>query len=209
MGKHTISGHRVVALVVTVTAQPASAQSCPRCARSISASRSRPPTSCIPRPMWRRSSAFSPSAASNPRSCSSKAAVGNVRCRCCARLGDRERQRRRRRPRPEGAAVLGPRPAHAAGLHGVPGIKTAADLKGKKLSATGGGVGGFNWRMGREMLKSAGLSVDDAQFIPAATAGRLPGLIAGQITASRFIPRMSTSPGSRSRRSMSWFSLPT
>ena len=62
-----------------------------------------------------------------------------------------------------------------------PGIKTAADLKGKKLSATGGGVGGFNWRMGREVLKTAGLTVDDAQFIPAATAGRLPGLIAGQI----------------------------
>src|SRR6266849_5349656 len=62
-----------------------------------------------------------------------------------------------------------------------PGVKTAADLKGKKLSATGGGVGGFNWRMGREVLKTAGLTVDDAQFIPAATAGRLPGLIAGQI----------------------------
>ena len=27
-------------------------------------------------------------------------------------------------------------------------VKTAADLKGKRLSATGGGVGGFNWRMG-------------------------------------------------------------
>ena len=62
-----------------------------------------------------------------------------------------------------------------------PDVKTAADLKGKKLSATGGGVGGFNWRMGREVLKTAGLTVDDAQFIPAATAGRLPGLIAGQI----------------------------
>ena len=60
-------------------------------------------------------------------------------------------------------------------------IKTAADLKGKRLSATGGGVGGFNWRMGREVLKTAGLTVDDAQFISAATAGRLPGLIAGQI----------------------------
>src|SRR5215468_4786268 len=46
----------------------------------------------------------------------------------------------------------------------VPGeIKTAADLKGKRLSATGGGVGGLNWRMGREVLKSAGLTVDDAQ----------------------------------------------
>jgi NitT/TauT family transport system substrate-binding protein len=62
-----------------------------------------------------------------------------------------------------------------------PGVKTAADLKGKKLSATGGGVGGFNWRMGREVLKTAGLTVDDAQFVSAATAGRLPGLIAGQV----------------------------
>ena len=62
-----------------------------------------------------------------------------------------------------------------------PDVKTAADLKGKKLSATGGGVGGFNWRMGREVLKTAGLTVDDAQFISSATAGRLPGLVAGQI----------------------------
>jgi ABC-type nitrate/sulfonate/bicarbonate transport system substrate-binding protein len=60
-------------------------------------------------------------------------------------------------------------------------IKTAADLKGKRLSAAGGGVGSFNWRMGREVLKTAGLTVDDAQFISAATAGRLPGLIAGQL----------------------------
>ncbi|HXF87078.1 MAG TPA: ABC transporter substrate-binding protein [Xanthobacteraceae bacterium] len=61
------------------------------------------------------------------------------------------------------------------------GIKTAADLKGKRLSATGGGVGGFNWRMGREVLKTAGLTVEDAQFIPSPTAGRLPGLVANQI----------------------------
>jgi NitT/TauT family transport system substrate-binding protein len=64
----------------------------------------------------------------------------------------------------------------------VPGdVKTAADLKGKRLSATGGGVGGFNWRMGREVLRSAHLDVSDAQFIPSPTAGRLPGLVAGQI----------------------------
>src|SRR6476660_192922 len=64
----------------------------------------------------------------------------------------------------------------------VPGeVKSAADLKGKRLSATGGGVGGFNWRMGREVLKSAKLDIGDAQFIPSPTAGRLPGLIAGQI----------------------------
>src|SRR3954465_15442796 len=62
-----------------------------------------------------------------------------------------------------------------------PSVKTAADLKGRRLSATGGGVGGFNWRMGREVLKSAGLTVDDANFLASATAGRLPGLIANQI----------------------------
>jgi NitT/TauT family transport system substrate-binding protein len=61
------------------------------------------------------------------------------------------------------------------------GITSAAQLKGKRLSATGGGVGSFNWRMGREVLKSASLDVSDAQFISAPTAGRLPGLIANQI----------------------------
>ena len=74
---------------------------------------------------------------------------------------------------------LAPRMPQAYMVQG--GIKTAADLKGKRLSATGGGVGGFNWRMGREVLKSAGLTEADAQFIPSPTAGRLPGLIAGQI----------------------------
>lgn len=62
-----------------------------------------------------------------------------------------------------------------------PDVTKAADLKGKRLSATGGGVGGFNWRMGREVLKTAGLTVDDANFLASATAGRLPGLIANQI----------------------------
>jgi NitT/TauT family transport system substrate-binding protein len=60
-------------------------------------------------------------------------------------------------------------------------IKTAADLKGKKLSATGGGIGGFNWMIAREILKTAGLSVEDVQFVTQATAARLPGLIDGQI----------------------------
>ena len=61
------------------------------------------------------------------------------------------------------------------------GIKTPADLKGRRMSATGGGVGSFNWRVGREILRSAGLAVEDANFISSSTAGRLPGLIAGQI----------------------------
>jgi len=60
-------------------------------------------------------------------------------------------------------------------------VKTFADLKGRRLSAAGGGVGSFNWRIGREALSKAGLTVDDAQFISQGTAGRLAGLVAGQI----------------------------
>jgi NitT/TauT family transport system substrate-binding protein len=60
-------------------------------------------------------------------------------------------------------------------------IKTAKDLKGKRLSAAGGGIGSFNWIMGREVLQSGGLKPEDANFISAATAARLPGLVAGQV----------------------------
>jgi NitT/TauT family transport system substrate-binding protein len=67
-------------------------------------------------------------------------------------------------------------------------IKTFADLKGKRLSAAGGGVGSFNWRIGREALAKAGLTVDDAQFISQGTAGRLAGLVAGQIDAVSLHP---------------------
>ena len=67
-------------------------------------------------------------------------------------------------------------------------VKTAGDLKGKRLSATGGGVGGFNWVMGREVLKTAGLKVEDVQFISQATAGRLPGLLAGQLNGVALHP---------------------
>jgi NitT/TauT family transport system substrate-binding protein len=68
------------------------------------------------------------------------------------------------------------------------GIKTFADLKGKRLSAAGGGVGSFNWRIGREALAKAGLTVDDAQFISQGTAGRLAGLVASQIDAVSLHP---------------------
>jgi ABC-type nitrate/sulfonate/bicarbonate transport system substrate-binding protein len=60
-------------------------------------------------------------------------------------------------------------------------VKTFADLKGKKLSAAGGGVGGYQWRMGREALRKGGIGVDDVQFIAGATAGRLAGVVTGII----------------------------
>jgi ABC-type nitrate/sulfonate/bicarbonate transport system substrate-binding protein len=74
---------------------------------------------------------------------------------------------------------LAPRPPQVYAVSAE--IKTAADLKGRRLSAAGGGVGSFNWRMGREVLRSANLDVADAQFISQGTAGRLPGLLAGQL----------------------------
>jgi ABC-type nitrate/sulfonate/bicarbonate transport system substrate-binding protein len=73
---------------------------------------------------------------------------------------------------------LAPRPPQAYVVSAD--VKTAADLKGRRLSAAGG-VGGFNWLMGREVLRTAGLTVNDAQFISQGTAGRLPGFVAGQI----------------------------
>jgi NitT/TauT family transport system substrate-binding protein len=80
---------------------------------------------------------------------------------------------------------LAPRPPQAYVVSAD--IKTPADLKGKRLSAAGG-VGGFNWLVGREVLRLAGLSADDAQFISQGTAGRLPGFIAGQIDAVSLHP---------------------
>jgi NitT/TauT family transport system substrate-binding protein len=73
---------------------------------------------------------------------------------------------------------LAPRPPQSYVV--VEAIKSPADLKGKRLSAAGG-IGGFNWLMGREVLKKASLIVDDVHFISQGTAGRLPGLVAGQV----------------------------
>lgn len=79
-------------------------------------------------------------------------------------------------------------------------IKSASDLKGKKLSAAGGGVGGFQWRMGREALRRGGLAIDDVQFISQATAGRLAGIVTGMIDGVALHPEdaylaIKTKPG--------------
>jgi ABC-type nitrate/sulfonate/bicarbonate transport system substrate-binding protein len=73
---------------------------------------------------------------------------------------------------------LAPRPPQAYVVNAD--VKTPAELKGKRLSAAGG-IGGFNWLVGRAALREGGLTVDDAQFISQGTAGRLPGFVAGQI----------------------------
>jgi NitT/TauT family transport system substrate-binding protein len=60
------------------------------------------------------------------------------------------------------------------------GIDSPKDLKGKRLSAAGG-IGGFNWIIGRMLLTEAGLTLDDAKFVSQGLAGRLPGLLTGQL----------------------------
>ena len=101
---------------------------------------------------------------------------------------------------------LAPRPPQVYAV--AESIKTAADLKGKRLSAAGGGVGSFNWRMGREVLRSAHLDVGDVQFISQGTAGRLPGLVAGQLDAVALHPEdmylaMKQKPGLHALTSIS------
>lgn len=73
---------------------------------------------------------------------------------------------------------MGPRPPQSYVVS--ENVKTFADLKGKRLSAAGG-VGGYNWLIGREVLKKANLKVEDAVFVSQGTAGRLPGLLTGQL----------------------------
>jgi ABC-type nitrate/sulfonate/bicarbonate transport system substrate-binding protein len=80
---------------------------------------------------------------------------------------------------------LAPRPPQAYVVSAD--IKTPADLKGRRLSAAGG-IGGFNWLVGRAALREGGLTANDAQFISQGTAGRLPGFVAGQIDAVALHP---------------------
>jgi NitT/TauT family transport system substrate-binding protein len=182
MGKHTYLGIGVVALVVTVTAQPASAQSCPTMRKINIGVSVAPPNVVHTSPYVAKELGFfakrciEPTIVQFEGGQSATSAAAAAQGSAIVSVSDVAIGRGLKVQQFWG---LAPRMPQAYMVS--PGIKAAADLKGKKLSATGGGVGGFNWRMGREVLKSAGLTVDDAQFIPAATAGRLPGLIAGQI----------------------------
>jgi ABC-type nitrate/sulfonate/bicarbonate transport system substrate-binding protein len=182
MGKHTYLGIGVVALVVTVTAQPVSAQSCPTMRKINIGVSVAPPNVVHTSPYVAKELGFfakrciEPTIVQFEGGQSATSAAAAAQGSAIVSVSDVAIGRGLKVQQFWG---LAPRMPQAYMVS--PGIKTAADLKGKKLSATGGGVGGFNWRMGREVLKSAGLTVDDAQFIPAATAGRLPGLIAGQI----------------------------
>jgi NitT/TauT family transport system substrate-binding protein len=67
-------------------------------------------------------------------------------------------------------------------LMGVPELKTAADLKGKKLGIQG--VGGFADVMSRLVLAGAGIATSDVQFIDVATANRVTSMAGGQTDAA-------------------------
>ena len=145
----------------------------PPCARSISASRSRRRTSCTPRPTWRRSSGFF----------AKRCIDANIVQFEGGQSRDRERgggaghgaghvERRRDRPRPEGAAGSGAwrracrRPTWSR-RHQDRRRPQGQAAVARPAAASAASTG----CMGREVLKTAGLDVDDAQFISSATAG--------------------------------------
>ncbi len=109
-------------------------------------------------------------------------AVADRQRGCRAGLGARERRRRRDRPRHEGAADLGSGAAHAAGLHGGGRHQDARRISrasGSPPPAAASAASTGAWAA-PSCARPASTS-SDAQFIPSPTAGRLPGLIAGQI----------------------------
>lgn len=72
-----------------------------------------------------------------------------------------------------------------------PGIKTMADLKGKKIGVQE--AGGFADVMSRIILKKAGIDAKDVNFITTTTAGRVQALATGQTdTAVLHIDQIKT-----------------
>lgn len=63
-----------------------------------------------------------------------------------------------------------------------PGIDTVEDLRGKKIGIQE--IGGFSEVMARALLASAGMTPDDVQYVNVSTAGRVTGLVTGQIDAA-------------------------
>jgi len=70
----------------------------------------------------------------------------------------------------------------------APDVKTPriSRASGSRRPAAASAASTGAW--GARVLKTAGLTVDDVQFIASATAGRLPGLVAGQIDAVALHP---------------------
>lgn len=67
-------------------------------------------------------------------------------------------------------------------MMGAADVKTAKDLKGRKLGIQE--VGGFNDIMSRLVLQQAGVSPNDVQFVTVATANRVSSMVQGQTEAT-------------------------
>ena len=146
--------------------------------------RSRRRTWCTPRPMSRRRSASSPSAASTPTSSSSRAAspqTANVAVGAGLRHHQRQRRAVGRGMKVQQIWGLAPRMPQA---YMVPeGITEPEQTQGQAAVRDRRRRRRLQLAHGPRGAALAGLDVDDAQFIPSPTAGRLPGLIAGQVDA--------------------------
>jgi NitT/TauT family transport system substrate-binding protein len=74
-------------------------------------------------------------------------------------------------------------PKLSVSMVGQAGLKSPADLKGKKIGIPGG-IGSFSDIMTRLALKQANLTQQDVTYINVTTAGRVPALVNKQIDAT-------------------------
>jgi ABC-type nitrate/sulfonate/bicarbonate transport system substrate-binding protein len=88
------------------------------------------------------------------------------------------------------AAIQQGAPIHAIGTYAPklsvvlmarPDIKSAADLKGRKIGIQE--VGGFSDVMSRLVLQKNNISPNDVQFVTITTANRVPAMVSGQVDA--------------------------
>ena len=78
-------------------------------------------------------------------------------------------------------------------------IKTCADLRGKKIGIQE--IGGFSEVHSRAVLASCGLLPKDVEYVTVSTAGRIPGLLAGQIDTAIVHPDQAIA-GQKARPSL-------
>src|SRR6266436_3829487 len=149
MGQNAYLGIGVAALVVSVTAQPASAQSCPTMRKVNIGVSVAPPNVVHTSPYVAKELGYfakrcidaniiqfeGGQSATSAAAAAQGTAIVSVSDVAIGR-GLKVKQ------------IWGLAPRMPQAYVTSPDVKTAADLKGKRLSATGGGVGGFNWRMG-------------------------------------------------------------
>ena len=149
-----------------------------RCARSMSASRSRRRTWCTPRPMWRRRSGFFAKHCVDANIIQFDGGAAGTSVTAVAQgTAISQPARRRDRARPQGQADLGPRAAPAAGLRRA---RRGEDRRGPQGQAPLG-------RGRRRRLQLADGARDPAHREP--DAGRRAVHLAGHRRTAARIPR--------------------